>query len=539
MKKFPFFVLSSFAALALCACGGPKQSWTIEQVQPPPSLQEALIKIDAERYKEAFQEAPVTPLTVTRDGAILTALSRNRSLEVERYNPDIRRTFIDEQRSVFDLELLATVTAGRANNRSFDARGNERTDTTDSIDITQSGTKRLTTGTEITLSGTSSQTNPEFGDQSAFSQQNIKVSQSLLRGRGEKVNLVSIRKAENDTEISSQAFRDTVLNLIQQVEEAYWSLVLSRETVRIRKAALDSANEQLRGFELRMELGSATQSDVLSAQANVATRNSELIDAEGNEQISTLNLLRLISPETPEQWSAVIQATDSPDVTYIAQNQRVSAELAQAYRPDLAQARLQFSNSELDLIQTKNGLLPRLDGFINYGSNGYGGALGESLTEVRSQEYNEYSGGVELQFNPGNRRARALNLRAEFAQQQAEASIANLEEQIHYQIQTDIVNAEVNYKQILASEKLLESRKEQLRAITARQEAGSATILDVLNVQNDVISAEVETVRNRIEYITSLTALYRDEGTLLDRRGIGLASLTEPRKTDQEPELSN
>lgn len=532
MNRLMFVPPAVFAAMLLCSCNGPDQSWKIEDVQPPASLKEALLKIDAENERNSLQPTePIPPLTITRDGAILTALARNRSLNVDRYNPDIRRTFIDDERAAFDPLLLATVTAGRTNTPSTDRFGEERNEATDTINVKPQITNRFATGTEVTLSGSSTFSDPEYRDQSATANSSLRVSQSLLKGAGATVNLVSLRQAKNNAEISSQAFRDTVLTLIQNVENRYWALVLARETMRIREAALGAAQEQLRGFTMRYQLGSATQADLLSAEANVATRESELLNAKGSFQLATLDLLRLISPETPEQWNASILATDPPEIAEILQSRDISSQLAMKYRPDLAQSRLEFSNAELEIIQTKNGLLPKLDGFVTYGANGYAGALDDAVTELRSQRYNEYSTGLEFEYSPLNRRARAQQKRAEFSQQQAQASLGNLEEQILYQIHSDIVNLETNYQRIAAAEKLLSSRKEQLRSITARQEAGSATILDVLDVQNDVIDAEVNDLRARIDYITSLTTLYRDEGTLLDRRGIGLPEVVNPTAT--------
>ncbi len=40
-------------------------------------------------------------------------------------------------------------------------------------------------------------------------------------------------------------------------------------------------------------------------------------------------------------------------------------------RPDLNQARLLIRRGELDVVRTRNGLLPRLDAFITYGKTGY------------------------------------------------------------------------------------------------------------------------------------------------------------------------
>jgi len=46
--------------------------------------------------------------------AILTALENNQSLKLERLNPQIQRTFVDEQRAAFDPTLAADLSQARA-----------------------------------------------------------------------------------------------------------------------------------------------------------------------------------------------------------------------------------------------------------------------------------------------------------------------------------------------------------------------------------------------------------------------------------------
>lgn len=522
-------VLLACSAAALLAACSWKPRYTTSDVQPPPTLEVALQAADAARLAGAttLSEDSQTTVTVTRDGAILTALARNRSLLVERLNPDIRRTYIDEQRAAFDPALLATTSFGRTRPRSFDANGKDTVEDQYSTNGNVQLTEKLPTGTALTLAGGMGRNYSDPSGSAYSGNWSAEVSQSLLRGAGTNVGLVALRQARNSSEITAQAFRDSVLELVKQTEDAYWELVLARETLGIREFSVRIAREQLRLAEARLEVGSAIMADVLSARSEVASRNADLVDARANLRQRRLSLLRLLSPESDAQWATRLDAVDNADVTAIALDPAMSTQLALKYRPDLAQAKLSLVNADLDVVRTKNGLLPRLDGFVSYGRRSYGSSFQGGYDNLDSDRNDEYQVGATFEMSPLNRGERARDARARFQRDQAEASIANLEELLALDVRQDIVSAQQQYDRIAATREALASRREEVRAMEARYRVGSATILDTLQTQNNLVQAQVDEITARVRYIQALSALYRDEATLLDRRGVGVPKTPE------------
>ena len=89
---------------------------------------------------------------------------------------------------------------------------------------------------------------------------------------------------------------------------------------------------------------------------------------------------------------------------------------------------------------------------------------------------------------------------------------------------------ERQWQRIQATEKEVASREEELRVEQDQFRVGRSTNLDVLQVQQGLIQAKVDEVTARVGYIQAITALYRTEGTLLERRGVSV-------ETTQEEEL--
>lgn len=574
--------MPALVLLAAAACATAPR-WTPESVAPPPSLDAALEKAgplaapaDPPKLPLPPEEATVLPLT--RDGAILTALANNLSLEVAEFGPPIAATAVREARAIFDPVLTGTASNGRTTSQLggvsrftfgqalggatgtglgslIGATPEETTANTLTaltalaaqpdidpflVQRNAQGTATvatyLPTGTQVFLTGTANWSDTNFTDEEYLGSWAAGVNQALLRGAGPAVNLALLRQAQNRAAQSRYALRDEILETVGQVETAYWELVLTRELLRIREFGVRLAVEQLEVNTNLVEVGRAVEGIVMSAAAEVATRRADLVDAQAAQRQQTLDLVRLLNPEAAEPDEVIFEPVDPPEVAKVDVFPDVSEELGLMYRPELAQARLELANQDLEVVRTKNGLLPRLDAFASYGRT----SLGEDWSGARAfldeDDFDNYRYGLEVQVPILNRAERARYTRARLSQAQAESSIDNLELVISTVIHKAAVNVERWWQRIGATWEAVQARREELRVIQDRYSVGLATNLDVLEVQRFFIAAQVEEATARVRYIQALVALYRAEGTLLDRRGIALDMASdEPLKAYQTP----
>lgn len=513
--------------LTLAGCAA-KARHTPQSVQPPESLAQILQDADHRTsmgYTPFAVDQPTT-MALTRDGAILTAVSRNRSLAVERLNPDIAETRIGEARAAFDPTLLATTSYGRSTEQlrgsRFQSAGQQDFNESRSTRGQARLVNEIPTGTEVFLSGGVDRTRTSFTDTEYFGQWSAGVSQSLLRGAGTAVNLVALRQARNDAAISQHQLRDFVIELVRQVEIAYWDLSLAYSTLEIREFSVGLAEEQLRLNRIYLEVGKGVIGDVISAEAALASRRADLIDARADVRRRTIELVRLLNPDSAQQFALSLDPADEPDVVEVAIAPDLSAELAAMYRPDLAESKLRLANRDLEIIRTRNGLLPRLDLFASYGRTSLGRSFAGAKEFLDDSDYDNYEVGLDLEWQPLNRGARARADRARFEQAQAEAALHNLGQLIDAEVHQASVEVWRQWERIQATRSAVQSREEELRAVREQFEVGIATTLDVLLVQENLIQARLDAATAQVRYIQTLTELYAVEGTLLDRRGVGV-----------------
>ena len=91
-------------------------------------------------------------------------------------------------------------------------------------------------------------------------------------------------------------------------------LIASRE-VAVAKHAIETAQALYADSRTRVDAGLAVDSDALSAQVNLAARQQELIQAQGEEQSAWAELEAAVGaplPQGPEGWSNSTSTASQP-----------------------------------------------------------------------------------------------------------------------------------------------------------------------------------------------------------------------------------
>lgn len=480
--------------------------------------------------------AATGPLTITVEQAMLLALENNKSLMVQRLNPQIERTVEQQQLAAFDPDLTAQV----ADERNQVARG-PTPYRSDGIAGSVGVQEFLPTGTTLGVTGGTGQVLLPDDEEVYASRVAFNATQSLLRGFGPAVNLASVNQARLDVEISQYELRGFAQTLVAQVEETYWDYVLAQRQIEIFQQSLDLAQKQLEETQERVRLGDLASSELPAAEAEVALRRENLINARSALATTKLNLLRLLNPPSsgaaaPKDalWAREI-VTQSRPVNPSIKLDEVESHVALALRmrPDLNQARLLWQRDELEIVKTRNGLLPKLDLFVTLGKTGYAGSFGNSVRNVDDDNY-DASVGLALEYPPLNRAARARHLQAVLTRRQQREAIDNLSQLVEVDVRSAYVEVTRTQEQVTATAATRRLQEEKLQSETEKFRIGKSTSLLVAQAQRDLVAAQISEVQAVVSYLQAFVELYRLEGSLLDRRGVA-APGREPVKLPDTP----
>jgi outer membrane protein TolC len=89
-----------------------------------------------------------------------------------------------------------------------------------------------------------------------------------------------------------------------------------------------------------------------------------------------------------------------------------------------------------------------------------------------------------------------------------------------HDIRTAYVTVQRSRAQIAASAEAARLRDENFRAETQKYNVGRSTSYDVARAGRDLLEARLDEVRSSVDYLKAILTLYKEEGTLLERRGI-------------------
>ncbi len=471
--------------------------------------------------KKLVSFPPEGILDLTLEQAVFSALERNRGLSVEQFEPLIEGTFVETERAVFDPVLFAEGRFERYRDRSLDDASDRFFSIDGSRGLLEAGIrKRFQTGTDVSLDLTLSGSDTDASRYSDEMRAGLNLTQALLRDAGVSVNLVGIHQAEVGALASAYNLRGFTESLVATVENGYWEYALAVRQVEIFQESFQLAERQLEDIRTRIEVGQIAETEKAVADAELALREQQLIDARNARERARLNLLRLLNPPSAESWDRQIRLSENTVVPEVRLGSVLEHEaLAIRLRPDLNEARLQARSGELETVQTKNGLLPRLDLFINMGKTGYSQSFSNSFTDLDGPGF-DFTAGLEFELPVNNRAARARDRRARAGYQQALQSIENLKQLISLDVRNALLEVERSLQQISASGSRRILQEEVVRAETVRFGVGTATALDVARVQRDLLESRISEVEAIVNYRLALTNLYLLDGTLLLRRGI-------------------
>jgi TolC family type I secretion outer membrane protein len=283
-----------------------------------------------------------------------------------------------------------------------------------------------------------------------------------------------------------------------------------RTALAVLELAIQNENRlrrQLQATRDRFEVGEVTRTDVAQAEARQAGAASDRTQAEGAIRAAEATYRAVINQE-PVRLSAPPRLTDLPAREEEAQ------ELAQSFNPNITAAQFDLSAARSGVDVAESALRPRISlrGELTYVEEP---SLALDWQRVASVGANLrvplYQGGGEYA------RVRQTKHTVRQRREDLEATYRAVREEV-----TDA------WQTIMTATATIESISEQVRAAEialegSRQEAlvGQRTVLDVLDQEQDLFTAEVDLVRAQRAQII---AGYRLKAAIgqLTAEGIGL-----------------
>jgi outer membrane protein TolC len=464
--------------------------------------------------------------------AVAMAIQKNIDLRVTALNSAMSRTDVARSRGIYDPFFSASANGGvsAAPGDPFFRTKNANA----SIGLTQ----LLPTGGNVTFSPQTGFTTAEFpGDVDSTtdwqSSVGITVSQPLLRNAGKEATELTITLADSTLEESIEQFRFAIIDTVFAVITSYNRLFTLRETLDSRQAALISAEAFLDELRQREQQSSLSAVEIANTEYAIAQRRRDLVDAERNVRDQESSLRYLLG--MPSQ--ARIVPIDPPSREEPLETEEQAVQAALAYRPDLKQFRSTLKTTQLLERVAKRQKFPDLSITAGGGLTGTGGSFGDSSKQIEEDPGTFWSAGLFFSVPLGNTAARNDYRRSKLRTEQVQNQIDSLEWRIRDEVESDMRALISARLQMQTADQSLQYAVQRLDGYRENARLGTSTVQDVINAENDLISARIAQMLAIETFAFSVAKLWRDTGVLLDRQNIHL-DISRPEKLSEGPLLA-
>ncbi len=297
-----------------------------------------------------------------------------------------------------------------------------------------------------------------------------------------------------------------------------------------------------------VEVGTLAPMDILSAQAEVATREADLIQAETAVKNAEDQLKVLLNlPEDEARAIASVKPLDTPP----AEERKVDLDEALAtaleLRPDLAATKIGVDIQALAVRYQRNQMLPDLNLSASFSGGGLSGTqliyqddnpltgivigtipggISGALKDSFRFKYPNWSLGLTLNIPVANFTSQANYVLAKVGLRQQVLTFENQKQQLYLEIKNAVRAVESNFKRITAYRVARELAEQKLAAEEEKLSVGQSTNYIVLTYQRDLTDARISELNAIVTYSISLAALDHSMGTSLRNRNVKLSDFT-------------
>ena len=346
----------------------------------------------------------------------------------------------------------------------------------------------------------------------------ITVSQPLLRNLWIDSTRLAIKLARRDVEIADLTFERMVMDIVRQVEQAYYGLIAELELVRVYESDVAVKRQFFDENRRRVEVGTLRPLDEKLAQSELALAEITLA-VQRNNVLNAERLLKgLIHDNFVQQLNVNLILTDKllpvpPPVGPLFEEFREAIEK----RPDLQLQRVTLEKAQIQLKFAFNQLFPQLDLFGTLRYNGLDRELHGVFSDIRTRDFEQDIVGLRLTLPFTFWRERKEKQRAELAKEQQIWALKQTEELVVQEVEFQARLLRTTWDTIPMRREQVTYQQAALEAERRMLEVGKSTSFNVLEIASRLALAQANEVGTLRDYNQALAEYFFRKGTTLER----------------------
>ena len=369
--------------------------------------------------------------------------------------------------------------------------------------LSASASENLSFGRGLTADNTYSNSNTTSTSFSLGGE--VPIFQGFDITNGIKLSKLNLAAATADLEKARDDIRVAVA-------QAYVQILYNQELLRVARQQAEHDAELLEQIRERLQAGKVSQAEVAAQQATLAQSRQSEIQAEGNLNISLLDLTQLLELPSPEGFAIVTPEVGDPSQVLLMRPEAIYDEAVEV-KPNVEAAKLNVDYAELAIARAKGAYLPSISLSGGLGTNFYTNSKYDS-DPFGKQLKNNFSQYVGLSMNVPiftrfNTRNNVRNAELNFKGQQIQ--LENVKKSLYKEIQQAYYNAVTAQARYAGSREAAESARQHYELTEEKYKVGKAGVAEYNDARNNWLRAESEHIQARFQclYQTKLLDFYR------------------------------
>jgi len=341
-----------------------------------------------------------------------------------------------------------------------------------------SGQQRVDPITGAVVSGNT--TNPSYG-------MDVSATLPLFDGFARNHSLRAARAREDAADANYVTSR---FQAALALTNAFFDALANRELLQVSDAAVLRAEEQLKVATARLRSGAGQRTDSLTALVTLGQTKQNRLTAQANLANAEATLGRLVGFEqrvAAVNDSAFYQAPTLPDTSALRGE-------AMAMAPGLRASTANLTAAKAQLSQQKSAYWPTLN--VSASNNYNASKLNDYTLEARRQLL------IGFTIQPWTNYTRETQVENQsIAVDNAEASLADQRRQISAQLTQNFASLANAKEAIEVAKASVQASQENVRVADQRYKLGVMTIVELLQIQEQLTQAEVNEIQARFTYL--------------------------------------
>lgn len=337
--------------------------------------------------------------------------------------------------------------------------------------------------------------------------------------------------ARINTDIALADFEAGIRNVVSDTEYAYWTLYEAYRRLDANVVGRDSALQTWRKVHVEAQVGKSDAAQEAQAREQYFLFRGQ-VEASLSDLYQAENRLRYMMGLAATD-GRLCRPADEPTTAKIAFDwQEISTE-ALARAVELRRQRWVIKRREMELVASKNFLMPRLDVSGIYRWRGFGDTLinssgssipfHDSYQTLLSGDYQEWQFGFNLNMPIGFRQAMAGVRNAQLFLARERAVLQEQELELSHQLANAIRDLDRYYMLSQTNFNRRAAAKRQVEAVQQNYDVGRITLDQLLDAQRRLADAESQYFSSLAGYNRALTQVHLRKGSLLEYNGVLLA----------------